>query len=193
MGDLLLFIFLCTPFLFAVGMAKPALFAKLFGGIPTRLAIAKVSGVLFIGSFVGAGVTLDSPPSSSSAEVVVEEKVETRSEELPLPDLTKPLAESTITNSEITPTEQSSPEIETPNTYVEPEPVVQEPVYVPPVVEPEPEPTTPGYICSYNAYNCEDFSSWSEANEIYNYCISVGAGDIHDLDRDNDGACDSLK
>ncbi len=44
-------------------------------------------------------------------------------------------------------------------------------------------------ICSYNAYNCGDFSTCSEVMEVFNACNS----DIHDLDRDNDGIpCESL-
>jgi hypothetical protein len=48
--------------------------------------------------------------------------------------------------------------------------------------------------CSSDTLNCSDFSSYSSANACFNYCISVGAGDIHRLDGNNDGsACDSLK
>ncbi|GAG83978.1 unnamed protein product, partial [marine sediment metagenome] len=44
-----------------------------------------------------------------------------------------------------------------------------------------------------NLYNCSDFSTQAAAQACYDYCISQGAGDIHDLDRDNDGiACESL-
>ncbi len=191
MGNLFLLVFLCAPFLFAIGMVNPALFTKVFGKLPTRLLIAKASGALFVGSFIGAGVTLDPPPSASSQEVLIEESIEPITEEAP--DLTKPLAETSVPTEETTVVEQSTPEIESPSRYVEPEPVVEEPVYVPPVVEAEPEPEAPSYTCSYNAYNCSDFSSWYEANQVYNYCLSIGAGDIHDLDRDNDGACDTLQ
>jgi hypothetical protein len=48
--------------------------------------------------------------------------------------------------------------------------------------------------CSYNTYNCStsDCSSRGAAQACYNYCISVGAGDVHGLDRDGDGsACDN--
>jgi Skp family chaperone for outer membrane proteins len=47
--------------------------------------------------------------------------------------------------------------------------------------------------CSYNVYNCGDFSTQAEAQECFEYCRSLGKGDIHKLDRDNDGiACESL-
>lgn len=47
--------------------------------------------------------------------------------------------------------------------------------------------------CSGNLYNCADFSSHASAQACYNYCISIGRGDIHKLDGDNDGsACESL-
>ena len=46
------------------------------------------------------------------------------------------------------------------------------------------------YICSYNAYNCGDFSTHAEAQEVFEGC---GSGDVHGLDRDNDGlACETL-
>ena len=40
--------------------------------------------------------------------------------------------------------------------------------------------------CSSNSLNCDDFSTHSQAQACFNYCIGKGAGDIHDLDRDND-------
>lgn len=49
-----------------------------------------------------------------------------------------------------------------------------------------------GYICSYNAYNCDDFSTHSQAQAVYELCGGV-SNDIHRLDRDKDGlACESL-
>jgi len=56
---------------------------------------------------------------------------------------------------------------------------------------PKPQPTkqSSGVICSYDAYNCSDFSTCSEAQAVYNAC----PGDPHGLDRDKDGtACDTL-
>lgn len=47
-------------------------------------------------------------------------------------------------------------------------------------------------ICSYNAYNCSDFSTHTEAQGVFEYCGGVG-NDIHRLDADKDGlACESL-
>jgi micrococcal nuclease len=47
--------------------------------------------------------------------------------------------------------------------------------------------------CSGDNYNCSDFSTHNAAQQCYAYCISQGAGDIHGLDRDNNGsACESL-
>jgi len=41
--------------------------------------------------------------------------------------------------------------------------------------------------CSHNIYNCSDFDSQEEAQEIFAQCKT----DVHDLDRDNDGiACE---
>lgn len=47
--------------------------------------------------------------------------------------------------------------------------------------------------CSGDLYNCADFATHSQAQACYTHCVSVGAGDIHRLDADNDGtACESL-
>jgi len=62
---------------------------------------------------------------------------------------------------------------------------------------PTPSPTTspspPVCDCSGNIYNCADFSTHAQAQACYEYCKSLGRGDIHRLDGDNDGiACESL-
>ena len=49
------------------------------------------------------------------------------------------------------------------------------------------------YDCSSDIYNCGDFEIQAEAQEIYDYCVEQGAGDVHNLDNDGDGeACESL-
>ena len=46
--------------------------------------------------------------------------------------------------------------------------------------------------CSYNAYNCSDFSTHAEAQRVFEVCGGVN-NDIHKLDSDKDGlACESL-
>lgn len=46
--------------------------------------------------------------------------------------------------------------------------------------------------CSYNRYNCADFGGHAAAQACFNYCKSLGKGDIHRLDADKDGlACES--
>jgi hypothetical protein len=55
---------------------------------------------------------------------------------------------------------------------------------------------TPGAVktcdCSGNIYNCADFTSTSDAQSCYDYCISLGKGDVHRLDADDDGlVCES--
>lgn len=64
--------------------------------------------------------------------------------------------------------------------------------------EPEPEPEeeapkdTGSIVCSRNAYNCTDFKTKKEAQEVYDQCGGVG-NDVHKLDKNKDGtACDSL-
>ena len=44
----------------------------------------------------------------------------------------------------------------------------------------------PNYICSSNYYNCGDFTGHTEAKTVFDYCKSLGKGDIHRLDADND-------
>lgn len=47
--------------------------------------------------------------------------------------------------------------------------------------------------CSGDIYNCDSFATHNQAQACFAYCISIGRGDIHRLDRDNDGiACESL-
>ncbi len=64
-------------------------------------------------------------------------------------------------------------------------------------IEPEPEQepeSSPAedIICSYNAYNCSNFSTHTEAQSIFEYCGGIN-NDIHRLDGDNNGiACESL-
>jgi hypothetical protein len=61
----------------------------------------------------------------------------------------------------------------------------------PPVIQPTQPPAAPVCECSYDAYNCSSFSSTRQAQACYNYCREQGRGDIHRLDRDNDGrACE---
>lgn len=60
-----------------------------------------------------------------------------------------------------------------------------------------PQPTAPsGAVCACHAdtYNCGDFSTQAQAQACYNYCVSLGRGDIHRLDGDGNGrACESLR
>jgi len=52
--------------------------------------------------------------------------------------------------------------------------------------------TTRKIICSYNAYNCSDFSTHSAAQGVYEFCGGIN-NDIHRLDGDKDGvACENL-
>lgn len=58
----------------------------------------------------------------------------------------------------------------------------------------QPTPTlAPICDCSGDIYNCSSFTSHHQAQSCFNYCISIGRGDIHKLDQDNDGlVCESL-
>lgn len=57
----------------------------------------------------------------------------------------------------------------------------------------ESNPATSGkYTCSYNAYNCSNFSTQSEAQAAFEACGGT-SNDVHGLDRDKDGVvCESL-
>jgi hypothetical protein len=49
------------------------------------------------------------------------------------------------------------------------------------------------YNCDTDTYNCDDFTTQAEAQEVYGYCNDAGFGDIHGLDNDGDGVvCESL-
>ncbi len=62
-----------------------------------------------------------------------------------------------------------------------------------PTATPTRQPPSGCSICSYDAYNCSDFSRQVDAQACYNYCYSLVGYDVHRLDRDGDGvACDSL-
>lgn len=50
-----------------------------------------------------------------------------------------------------------------------------------------------GATCEENVYNCGDFKTRSEAQEVYDTCHTSEIPDRHGLDRDGDGiACQSL-
>jgi len=58
---------------------------------------------------------------------------------------------------------------------------------------PAPPTNTPAPPCSCSGdlYNCDDFYSKRGAQACYEYCVSLGKGDIHRLDGDGDGrACE---
>lgn len=50
-----------------------------------------------------------------------------------------------------------------------------------------------GAMCEENVYNCSDFKTQGEAQEVYDTCKTSEKPDRHGLDRDGDGvACQSL-
>ena len=58
-----------------------------------------------------------------------------------------------------------------------------------------PPPTAGGAVCSCSGgLDCKDFSTHNQAQACYEYCRSLGYGDVHGLDgNDQDGlACESL-
>ncbi len=60
-----------------------------------------------------------------------------------------------------------------------------------PVATPVPIITLVPSACMSDTYNCADFSPESAAQQLFDYCVSLGYGDIHGLDFDNDNiACE---
>ncbi len=50
-----------------------------------------------------------------------------------------------------------------------------------------------GSMCGDAVYNCDDFTTQEEAQEVYEYCKFGAGNDPHRLDGDNDGvACEAL-
>lgn len=69
---------------------------------------------------------------------------------------------------------------------------VSPPAPLSPQISSETRPSSSDYDCNSNIYNCDDFSTHSEAQKVYESCGGVN-NDIHQLDRDKDGsACESL-
>jgi uncharacterized protein YgiM (DUF1202 family) len=104
------------------------------------------------------------------------------------------VAASVVTASNV---DDSIPVVEAPPPPVQPMPT--EPPPQPASTEPPPQPTVaptqpgpePVCICSGDFYDCGDFAIHRSAQACFDYCVSIGRGDIHRLDRDNDGiACE---
>ncbi len=55
------------------------------------------------------------------------------------------------------------------------------------------EPNPNGYDCTADKYNCENFSTQSEAQVAFDFCLNSGTGDVWGLDSDGDSiVCESL-
>lgn len=91
-----------------------------------------------------------------------------------------PTATNTATPTN-TPTATSTPTA-TPTPTASPTPII---------VSPLPTQAPVGCDCSSDTYNCDDFSTHAQAQVCFDHCLEHG--DIHRLDRDDDGvACESL-
>jgi hypothetical protein len=67
-----------------------------------------------------------------------------------------------------------------------------QPTEAPQPAQPTPAPA-PVCDCSGDLYNCSSFSTHRAAQACFDYCVGQGRGDIHRLDRNNDGiVCESL-
>lgn len=66
-------------------------------------------------------------------------------------------------------------------------------LWAPKETAPEPGSWAP-CDCTGPDLDCSDFATQAEAQACYEYCISLGYGDVFGLDRDKDGkACESLR
>ena len=55
------------------------------------------------------------------------------------------------------------------------------------------EPNPNSYDCFSDVYNCGNFSTQAEAQYVFDYCKSLGSGDVHQLDNDGDGrVCEGM-
>lgn len=41
--------------------------------------------------------------------------------------------------------------------------------------------------CTFDGYSCSSFVTQQAAQDVFNYCVEQGAGDIHNLDGDGIG------
>ena len=100
------------------------------------------------------------------------------------------------TESPIAPTPTPIPALREVEATPTPKPVEASPTPIPPTATPlPPTPPLPAVVCecSYDKYNCKDFNTHAEAQACYEYCKSLGHGDVHGLNREDDGvACENL-
>lgn len=67
------------------------------------------------------------------------------------------------------------------------------PILIPTLMPTNISPSDAVCDCNSDKYNCSNFNTHAEAQSCFNYCNSLGMGDIHKLDRDKDGnACETL-
>jgi len=114
----------------------------------------------------------------------------------PEPTKAAPAAKASVqTAAAAVPEVKAEPEKKVEEKKPEPEPESKEEVKK---KEPEPEPeeeeerSSGPYICSSNKYNCTDFKTQTEAQEVFDQCGGAD-NDVHKLDSNKDGeACESL-
>jgi hypothetical protein len=72
-----------------------------------------------------------------------------------------------------------------------PEPPTAAPIAPTAPPTPPTQPSGPVCDCSADLYNCTGEQAISNPQACFDYCMSIGAGDIHSLDGNNDGiACE---
>lgn len=85
------------------------------------------------------------------------------------------------------------PVVAAPSPIAAPPPAAVAPTSPPAFIQPTAAPPATACSCNGDTYNCPAFGSHAAAQACFDYCVSVGVGDIHRLDQDNDGnACESL-
>ncbi len=154
--------------------------------------LATVLGSAAVINLINTVITTPTPPPANKVSPLA-----LTLEAIGLTQTAVSLPTATATN---TPTDTPVPTVAVTNTLAPtrtftPTPTATFVPYIPPTAEIL-QPTVPsGGTCSCNGdtLNCGDFGSHSSAQSCFNYCMSIGAGDIHKLDGNNDGnACENL-
>jgi len=192
MDDFFGFLLLLSFIGLIVGLIKPSVYSRVLKDRASRKNVAIYLGGVVVVSFILLGVfaePVEDGQQEAAAPVIVQDN---QSEQV---EQTEP--ESEPSDSEVSEdVDESAPVVPAP-APPPPAPVVEEePAVMGPEPEPEPQPepqeATTSWECSYDAYNCGDFSTRDEAQSAFEACGGLGS-DIHGLDGNEDGvACESL-
>jgi len=179
MDDIFLLLFLVSFIVLVVGLINPSFLSRHF-----RLQLSRKRVLIYFGGavvlfFVLSGIFAEIPESNTDLPIT---ETKTQSQ-----DTNEVDAEEAGVEEEVILPTPAQPPVSQPAPQPAPQPLPQ-PIPQPP----PPQQQQSNITCSSNAYNCSDFSTQAEAQNVYEYCGGVD-NDIHRLDRDEDGiACETL-